>query len=188
MQRGADEASLVEVLLGQQRLMHEREEALRRELRDEAQAKQDELRQELQQQQARLREELQPAEAVSEGQLASLQARLDRLHAAELLGDEEVYALEDCIADFLELRCRMGGAVVTPQAACASEPAARLLRLVALREGANGSSEEPYFLSRDSETSLLGRRLVVRGVRLRGGRPALRCNRAAQPHLPSARR
>ena len=28
-----------------------------------------------------------------------------------------------------------GGAVVTPQAACASEPAARLLRLVALSEG-----------------------------------------------------
>ena len=135
MQHGANDASLVEVLLGQQRLMHEREVALRRELRDEAQAKQDELRQELQQQQARLREELQPAEAVSEGQLASLQARLDRLHAAELLGDEEVYALEDCVADFLELRCRMGGAVVTPQAACASEPAARLLRLVALSEG-----------------------------------------------------
>ena len=30
---------------------------------------------------------------------------------------------------------------------------------VALREGANGNSDEPYFLSRDSETSLLGRRL-----------------------------
>ena len=129
MQRGADDASLVEVLLGQQRLMHEREEALRRELRDEAQAKQDELRQELQQQQARLREELQPAEAVSEGQLASLQARLDRLHAAELLGDEEVYALEDCIADFIDC----ASATVAPAESAAV--ADKVSRLVGLSQG-----------------------------------------------------
>ena len=134
MQRGADDASLVEVLLGQQRLMHEREEALRRELRDETQAKQDELRQEMQQQQARLREELQPTEAVSEGQLASLQARLDRLHAAELLGDEEVYALEDCVADFVEARAAYD--VVTAEIVHANvEVMGKLHKLVALSEG-----------------------------------------------------
>ena len=32
-------------------------------------------------------------------QLVALQARLDALHEAKLLGDEEVYAVEDIIAD-----------------------------------------------------------------------------------------
>jgi hypothetical protein len=46
MQRSVEDASLVSVLLGQQRLMHEREE----KVRQEAKAEQAELRREMRQQ------------------------------------------------------------------------------------------------------------------------------------------
>jgi len=39
---------------------------------------------------------------VSEVQLEALQARLDALHQAKLLTDDEVFKLEDCVADFIE--------------------------------------------------------------------------------------
>ena len=39
---------------------------------------------------------------VSEAQLEALQARLDALHQAKLLTDDEVFKLEDCVADFIE--------------------------------------------------------------------------------------
>ena len=53
----------------------------------------------------RIREELTPKpprEAVSEQQLSALQARLESVHKAKLLTDDEFFALEDLCADFGE--------------------------------------------------------------------------------------
>ena len=42
----------------------------------------------------------QPArEAISEAQLEALQARLHALHASQLLSDDELFSIEDVIAD-----------------------------------------------------------------------------------------
>ena len=38
-------------------------------------------------------------EAISDAQLAALQVRLEALHSAQLLSDEEMWAVEDLIAD-----------------------------------------------------------------------------------------
>ena len=54
-----------------------------------------------------LRKELAPteaAEAITAEQLAAFQARLEALHTAQLLSDDELYALEDLIGDFCDLR------------------------------------------------------------------------------------
>ena len=66
--------------------------------RDEAKAEMEKLR-------AEIRAELTPApaqELISPEQLAVLQARLDSLHAAQLLSDEEFFALEDLCADHVQ--------------------------------------------------------------------------------------
>ena len=78
--KSVDEAALVEAVLGQQRLILEREEQLRAEV------------------EARVRAEAR-AEASKLRDLLALQRRLEALHSAELLGDEELYAIEDTIAD-----------------------------------------------------------------------------------------
>ena len=54
-----------------------------------------------------------PAEAISEEQLATLQARLEGLHAAKLLGDEELFALEDLVGDYVELTASVPDRVIT---------------------------------------------------------------------------
>lgn len=45
---------------------------------------------------------MEPEDAVTNEQLAALQERLESLHGAQLLGDEERDALEDCLADFID--------------------------------------------------------------------------------------
>ena len=40
---------------------------------------------------------------ITQAQLTALQARIEGLHAAEQLKDDELFALEDLIADFVEL-------------------------------------------------------------------------------------
>jgi hypothetical protein len=54
-----------------------------------------------------------PSEAVSEGALAALQARLESMHAAKLLSDAELYSVEDMLADFVELKASMAGQPIT---------------------------------------------------------------------------
>ena len=76
-----------------------------------------------------------PQPAVDAAQLAALQARLEALHVAKLLADEELHALEDTIADFVELEATAG--IVTHEAIQATPgdaPAAKLVKLVALSE------------------------------------------------------
>ena len=87
-----------------------------------------------------LRAELTPApaqELVSAEQLAALQARLESLHAAQLLTDEEFFALEDLCADYLEVQTFAAG--VLTQEVVGSNPAygevAKLAQLIAVSEG-----------------------------------------------------
>ena len=82
----------------------------------------------------RMRAEMKPAEAISEQRLAALQARLEALHAAKLLGDDELYALEDMVADFVEFEGLMGSVVVTFEALNANENASKLMQLAVLSE------------------------------------------------------
>jgi hypothetical protein len=48
-----------------------------------------------------------PAPAIMDEQLAALQARIEQLHATKLLSDEELFALEDIVADYVELAVTM---------------------------------------------------------------------------------
>ena len=118
-QTTADDASLVQVLLTQQKLMLElREEKSRQdakvekaELRQEMEAKMQRHQIEMQERAdahywEKMREELKPpVEAITKQQLVALQDRLEVLHAAKLLGsagDDELWALEDIVADYVE--------------------------------------------------------------------------------------
>ena len=101
--------------------------------RDEAKAEMEKLR-------AEIRAELTPApaqELISPEQLAVLQARLESLHAAQLLSDEEFFALEDACADFLELQGSTVG-VLSQDLVCSSAAygvAAKLAKMVVVSEG-----------------------------------------------------
>ena len=53
--------------------------------------------------------------AVSIDQLATLQARVEGLHGAALLSDDELGALEDLIMDASDLRQSMAPEIITPQ-------------------------------------------------------------------------
>ena len=64
-------------------------------------------RQEVQQ----LREIASAKGCVSEGQLEMLQTRLDALHQAKLLTDDEIGALEDCVADYIGFRSSLNPTV-----------------------------------------------------------------------------
>ena len=48
-----------------------------------------------------------PKPAITEAQLAALQARLEELHATKLLSDDEIEALEDMAADWVEVHASM---------------------------------------------------------------------------------
>ena len=97
--------------------------------------REDTLRSEMSAQIEQLRADMAPSrqDAVSQVQLAALQARLEALRVAELLADEEVEPVEDFIADFVELRASMG--TVTLETAHASEAVGNVVKLVALSEG-----------------------------------------------------
>ncbi len=65
-------------------------------------------------------------------QLCALQQRLEGCHAQQLLKDDELWALEDLVADFVEVQVRMGA--VTKDILLSCEPVAKLHNLVALSE------------------------------------------------------
>jgi hypothetical protein len=67
---------------------------------------------------------------VSEGQLELLQTRLDALHQAKLLSDDEIGALEDCISDYIE--CRSSLSVAPAELSLAAE---KMTVMVGLSEG-----------------------------------------------------
>ena len=116
----------------QQKLMLDREE----KLRHEAKAEKAELRQEMQRQVEQLREALTPVppeEVVTGAELAALQERIERLHGAKLLKDEEMFAMEDTVSDFIEIKAQVGA--VTQEIARANPVAGAIKHLVALSRG-----------------------------------------------------
>ena len=87
-----------------------------------------------------LRAELTPAppqELISAEQLVLLQARLESLHGAQLLAEEEFFALEDLCADFLEVQASASG-VLTHELVYSNPAfgeAAKLAQLIVVSEG-----------------------------------------------------
>ena len=82
-----------------------------------------------------LRRELTPAVVVADGQVQALEARLEALHAAQLISDDELFVLEDCIADFLEAKATFGLELVTAEVASAHRAVGKVHKLVVLSEG-----------------------------------------------------
>ena len=83
-----------------------------------------------------------PKEAVSDEQLAALQARLEALHAVELFTDEEFFVLEDICAEFVELQSTsMVGAITKEMLGSGTfEAAAKVHRLATLSEKMAGDA------------------------------------------------
>ena len=74
-----------------------------------------------------------PAPAFPTEQLAAFQARLEALHAAQLLSDDEFFALEDVCADVIELEASVVGPL-SVEMAQTNPTAARARKLMALSE------------------------------------------------------
>jgi hypothetical protein len=120
-------------LFKEQQMFMEKQQALLLERDEKARAEMD----------ARLEKQRQeltptpPQEAVSAGQLAALQARLQGIYQAKLLEEEELFALEDLCADFAELKTISVGGVMTKEMVLASPAlvvAATLYKLVGVSE------------------------------------------------------
>ena len=86
---------------------------------------------------ARLRSDLAPPppeDLISQAQLAALQDRIKRLHDSKLWEDAALWAVEDMISDYLEVKAEIGGAVTRD--VCSTSPAVRSLHcLVAVSDG-----------------------------------------------------
>ena len=80
-----------------------------------------------------LRRELTPKPVVTDAQLAALEARLEALHAAQLISDDELFAAEDGVADFFEAKAMFE--VVTMEVANANSAVGKVHKLVVLSEG-----------------------------------------------------
>ena len=91
--------------------------------------REDRIRAEMEAKLEQMREELTPRPAVTAQQLAALQSRLEAIHAAKLLTDDELFALEDICADFITL------GTVTAEVVATSGAAAKLVQLVRVSEG-----------------------------------------------------
>ena len=101
--------------------------------RHQMDAKLDEQRRQIEQQRQeaqQVREIASAKSCVSEGQLEMLQTRLDALHEAKLLTDDEVGALEDCVADYIDCCSSLN-----PAAAEIGVAAEKVKKMVGLSEG-----------------------------------------------------
>jgi hypothetical protein len=72
--------------------------------RQEYEAKLEARRQEMEAKLEGQRQEMEAKKCVSDAQLEGLQERFDALHQAKLLTDDEIFVLEDILADFIECR------------------------------------------------------------------------------------
>ena len=111
----------METKLDQQR--HETQQ-----VRHDMETKLDEQRHETCKQQ--VREVASAMSCVSEAQMELLQTRLDALHQAKLLTDDEIAALEDCVADYIDCRSSLN-----PVAAEIGAAAEKVKKMVGLSEG-----------------------------------------------------
>ena len=94
---------------------------------------QKEAKQEVEQLEAKIEKLMAPQEAVSDQQVEAVTARLQAVHAAQLLSDDELFAVEDAIADFLEVKAACG--VVTPMIVNTQDAAGKVHKLVVLSGG-----------------------------------------------------
>lgn len=135
-------AEVASLFKEQQTLLLERDEKARAEMDTRLETQRAEMRAEMEKQ----RQELTPAppqEAISAGQLAALQARLQAMNQAKLLDEEELFALEDLCADFAELKSISVGGVMTKEMVLASPAlvaAATLCKLVGVSEQIAGDA------------------------------------------------
>ena len=91
------------------------------------------MQEQMQEQRQQIEELKSPQEAISAQQVEALTARLQALHAAQMLSDDELFALEDCVADFLEAKASYG--VLTLEAVHAHRALSKVHKLLALGEG-----------------------------------------------------
>ena len=73
-----------------------------------------------------------PRELISDAQLEALETRLEALHAAKLLSDDELGSLEDCMADGIEATADCDA--LTRDAVQSSPSMSRLHKLIVLSE------------------------------------------------------
>jgi hypothetical protein len=108
----------------------------RAELEARLDAKDAKMERQRKEMEARIEQLTAPAPAaMSDEQVAALQARLEVLHTAKLLTDEELWVFEDIVADYVELKMATPGQLITEQMVTASPadaPASKLHKLVGL--------------------------------------------------------
>ena len=117
-----DMSAFVDLAEKMQARTEDKIERLREEMKAEAKAEKEELRR-----------ELAPTAVVTDEQLAALEARLEALHAAQLISEDELFAAEDCVADFFEAKAVFE--VVTVEVAQTNRAVGKVHKLVLLSEG-----------------------------------------------------
>jgi NAD+--asparagine ADP-ribosyltransferase len=83
--------------------------------------------------QAKMKATLEQQQVITKDQLAAVQTRLEGLHASELLSDDELGAVEDCLADFFEASA--GCEHMTMETVSMNRAVGTALKLIALSEG-----------------------------------------------------
>ena len=99
-------AELSTFMKDQQALLLEEQKEARQETEAKLEARMEEQLQQMHDQMQEQRQQIEelkaPQEAISARQVEALAARLEAMHAAEMLSDAELFAVEDCVADFVE--------------------------------------------------------------------------------------
>lgn len=150
MALGGSLAELTAFMEKQQRMQMEREAQAKAEAKAERLERDAQVRAEkaelearfeaqLEKQRQEIEAKLAPTVAISQEQLAALQSRLEALHAAQLLTDDELYCLEDICADVIELESSLG-AQLAAAVAQANPVIAKASKLVALSERMSGDA------------------------------------------------
>ena len=116
----------------EQMLLLERTEQTRHETEAKMETRMEEQRQQLQEQRQQIEELKAPQEAICAQQVEALTVRLEAMHAAKMLSDDELFAVEDCVADFAEARATCE--VVTLEIVAANRAVGKAHKLVALSE------------------------------------------------------
>ena len=109
-------------------------------LLEEQKGQRQQLQEQMQEQRQQMQEQIQelkaPQEAISAQQVETLTARLEAMHAAKMLSDDELFAVEDCVADFVEARTSCE--VVTMETVNTIRAVGKAHKLVALGEAMPG--------------------------------------------------
>ena len=139
----SESLALVERLLDEARADREQAKTERAEWEARLEQQRKEMEDRLDAKDVRIQQ--QQSEAITQEQLATLQARIEGLHTAKLLADEELFALEDMIADWVEVQASVVGQVVTELAlyATAGQPfgvGVKVHKMIKISEVATGDA------------------------------------------------